>query len=270
MLKIVCARFGSFSDPFSRFSNHLSYRFENLWGTVSLCGGAAPIIGDRKGTTKKGVTKILPNVRVNFLVRFASKPLFYWITAGNPLEMFRQFFGAVRANFWLSGSFLAPEIKVTLGKAAKCRQKVCSSKRPPKLEPRSVRPNEVFENLTSRICPEKQRIGSGGSVREKSVRANDPIRMTKIKGAFSLNNLFVGTVRPPEHCQVFCVAVVLVLQGGVSENDGVRGGLGLLPRGLHMTWMAWNLTSCDPPHNSHLPHDFQTSLPDILGGTRKD
>ena len=25
--------------------------------------------------------------------------------------------------------------------------KVCSSKRPPKLEPRSVRPNEVFENL---------------------------------------------------------------------------------------------------------------------------
>ena len=40
------------------------------------------------------------------------------------------------------------------GKAAQCRQKVCSSKRPPKLEPRSVRPNEVFENLVCRISPE--------------------------------------------------------------------------------------------------------------------
>ena len=70
------------------------------------------------------------------------------------------------------------------GKAAKCRQKVCSSKRPPKLEPRSVRPNEVFENLASRICPEKQRIGQGRSVREKSVRANDPIKMKKLRGHF--------------------------------------------------------------------------------------
>ena len=41
-----------------------------------------------------------------------------------------------------------------LGKAAQCRQKVCSSKRPPKLDPRSVRPNEVFENLACRISPE--------------------------------------------------------------------------------------------------------------------
>ena len=40
------------------------------------------------------------------------------------------------------------------GKAAQCRQKVCSSKRPPKLEPRSVRANEVFENLACRISPE--------------------------------------------------------------------------------------------------------------------
>ena len=63
------------------------------------------------------------------------------------------------------------------------------------MEPRSVRPNEVFENLASRICPEKQRIGQGRSVREKSVRANDPIKMKKIKGAFSLNNLFVGTAK---------------------------------------------------------------------------
>ena len=27
---------------------------------------------------------------------------------GNPLELFRKFFGAVRAFFWLWGSFLAP------------------------------------------------------------------------------------------------------------------------------------------------------------------
>ena len=40
------------------------------------------------------------------------------------------------------------------GKDAQCRQKVCSSKRPPKLEPRSVRANEVFENLACRISPE--------------------------------------------------------------------------------------------------------------------
>ena len=32
--------------------------------------------------------------------------------------------------------------------------KVCSSKRPPKLEPRSVRTNEVFENLACRVSPE--------------------------------------------------------------------------------------------------------------------
>ena len=75
------------------------------------------------------------------------------------------------------------------------------------MEPRNVRPNEVFENLASRICPEKQRIGQGRSVREKSVRANDTIKMKKIKGAFSLNNLFVGTVRPPEKSDalpIFC------------------------------------------------------------------
>ena len=44
-------------------------------------------------------------------------------------------------------------VKIHNGKAAQCRQKVCSSKRPPKLEPRSVRANEVFENLACRISP---------------------------------------------------------------------------------------------------------------------
>ena len=55
------------------------------------------------------MTKILQNVRMNFLVRFASKPLFYWVMTGKPLELFRKFFGAVRAIFWRCGSFLGPE-----------------------------------------------------------------------------------------------------------------------------------------------------------------
>ena len=66
------------------------------------------ILGTEKVPQRKCVTKILPNVRVNFLVRFASKPLFDWIMTGNLLELFRKFFGAVRAIFWLCGSFLAP------------------------------------------------------------------------------------------------------------------------------------------------------------------
>ena len=66
-------------------------------------------LGTEKVPQRNCVTKILPNVRVNFLARFASKPLCYWEMTGNPLEMFRKFFGAVRAIFWLCGSFLAPE-----------------------------------------------------------------------------------------------------------------------------------------------------------------
>ena len=31
---------------------------------------------------------------------------------GNPLELFRKFFGAVRAIFWLWGSFLAPDLEM--------------------------------------------------------------------------------------------------------------------------------------------------------------
>ena len=35
---------------------------------------------------------------------------------GNALELFSKFFGAVRANFWFCGSFLAPEERLyTLG-----------------------------------------------------------------------------------------------------------------------------------------------------------
>ena len=67
------------------------------------------MLGTEKVPQRNWVTKIAPNVRVNFLVRFASKPLFYWVMADNPLEMFRKFFGAVRAIFWFCGSFLAPD-----------------------------------------------------------------------------------------------------------------------------------------------------------------
>ena len=129
----------------------------------------------------------------------------YYMQAGSPIASDSRASSWALANVTGRSDGLIPGCtcrnignKRTVRKAAKCRQKVCSSKRPPKLEPRSVRPNEVFENLASRICPEKQRIGQGRSVREKSVRANDPIKMKKIKGAFSLNTLFVGTVRPPE------------------------------------------------------------------------
>ena len=42
-------------------------------------------------------TKISPNFRVNFLVRFASKPLFYWVVpsncSDNSLVLFVRFFG---------------------------------------------------------------------------------------------------------------------------------------------------------------------------------
>ena len=37
-------------------------------------------------------------------------PLFYWVMTGNPLELLRIFFDAVRAIFWLCGSFLAPAL----------------------------------------------------------------------------------------------------------------------------------------------------------------
>ena len=58
--------------------------------------------GQKKVPQRNCVTKILPNVRVNFLVRFASKPLFCWVMTGNPsncsensLVLFVRFFGFV-------------------------------------------------------------------------------------------------------------------------------------------------------------------------------
>ena len=71
-------------------------------------GFASFILGTEKVPQRNCVTKILPNVRVNFLVRFASEPLFYWVVTGNPppncsensLVLFVRFFGFV-GLFWL-------------------------------------------------------------------------------------------------------------------------------------------------------------------------
>ena len=63
------------------------------------------LLGTEKVPQRNCVTNVLPNVRVNFLGRIASKPLFYWVMTGNPLELFRKLFGAVRAMFWLCESF---------------------------------------------------------------------------------------------------------------------------------------------------------------------
>ena len=69
---------------------------------VYACSGVdLSKIRNRKGTPQRTcATKILPNFRVNFLVRFASKPLLYWAMTGKPVELFRKFFGTVRAILW--------------------------------------------------------------------------------------------------------------------------------------------------------------------------
>ena len=72
-------------------------------------------LGTEKVPQRNCVTKNLPNVRVNFLVRFASKPLFYWVMTGNPRELFRNFFGADRATSWFCASFLATKFLGPLG-----------------------------------------------------------------------------------------------------------------------------------------------------------
>ena len=63
---------------------------------------------EEKALQRTFATKISPNFRVNFLVRFASKPMFCWVMTGSPLKLFRKFFGAVRTIFWLWGSSWAP------------------------------------------------------------------------------------------------------------------------------------------------------------------
>ena len=73
----------------------------------------------------------------------------------------------------------SPEINQKPGRTAKCRQKVCSSKRPAELEPRSVRPNEVFENLACRISLNNRESVKAEVFEKRVFRANDPIQNKK-------------------------------------------------------------------------------------------
>ena len=58
----------------------------------------------KKVPQKTSATKILPNFWVNFLVRFASEPLFYWVVPSTcsekSLVLFVRFFG-FGVRFWL-------------------------------------------------------------------------------------------------------------------------------------------------------------------------
>ena len=84
---------------------------------------------------------------------------FSWLFRGFSVALFcleKQCLGLFRGFFvvfsWL---FRGPRFGQNLRVLALDQSsEVCSSKRPPKLEPRSVRPNEVFENLACRSSPE--------------------------------------------------------------------------------------------------------------------
>ena len=92
--------------------------FSKLWGVAvwipelaveilfsrraSLCSRAH--FRDRTGTPRNLCNKDFAEHRVNFLVRFASKPLFYWVVPSNcseiSLVLFVRFFG-FGVLFWL-------------------------------------------------------------------------------------------------------------------------------------------------------------------------
>ena len=66
---------------------------------------------------------------------------------------------------------------------------------PPKLEPRSVQPNEVFENFACRICPEYiTETWTRQKCSRKECSSKRPHENEEMKVAFSLSNLLVCTV----------------------------------------------------------------------------
>ena len=71
---------------------------------------------DTEVPQRNSVTKIVPSFRVNFLVRFASKPLFYWVMPLNcsekSLVLFVRFFGFVGPSWPLN---FASSQKFTFG-----------------------------------------------------------------------------------------------------------------------------------------------------------
>ena len=71
----------------------------------------ATIIGDRKGTPKNFCDKDFAELSGELSGAIClSKPLFHWVMTSSPPELFRKFFGTVRAFLWLWGSFLALDI----------------------------------------------------------------------------------------------------------------------------------------------------------------
>ena len=61
---------------------------------------------DRKGTPKNFCDKDFAELSGELSGAICLKTL---VSLGNPLELFRKFFGTVRVIFWVWGSFLAPE-----------------------------------------------------------------------------------------------------------------------------------------------------------------
>ena len=64
------------------------------------------MIRDKTGTPKNFCEKDFAKLSGELSGAICLKTL---VLLGSALELFRKFFGAVRAIFWLWGSFLAPE-----------------------------------------------------------------------------------------------------------------------------------------------------------------
>ena len=89
-------------QDFPRFfggSDPVLVTFGNCWKIKSHSkeNPKEGVSGTEKVPQRTCATKILPNFRVNFLVRFASKPWFYWVVpsncSDNSLVLFVRFFG---------------------------------------------------------------------------------------------------------------------------------------------------------------------------------
>ena len=65
------------------------------------------LIRDRKGTPKKFCDKDFPELSGELSGEICLKTL---VLLGSALDLFRKFFGTVRAIFWVWGSFLAPDL----------------------------------------------------------------------------------------------------------------------------------------------------------------
>ena len=88
-----------------------------------------------------------------------------------------------------------------MGRPQSADKKFVRARGPQNWNPESVRPNEVYVREPLHVLGvalNNRELLKAEGVRVKSVRAKGPIKMKKMKGAFSLNNLLVGTVRPPD------------------------------------------------------------------------